>query len=233
MPDGLTGARLRGRRREREMVDRLLAEVRAGQSQVLVLRGEAGVGKSALLDYVERAVRRVPRRPGRGRRVRDGAGVRRPPPARARRCSTTGTASRIRSGTPSARRSGWTAARRPTGSSSAWRCSGCCPRWPRAAAGLPGRRRAVARSGLGAGARLRGAPAAGRVGRAGVRGPRAERRARAARPPRAGRAGPERRRCPRAARRRRPRAGSTSGCATGSSPRPAATRSPCSSCPGA
>ena len=38
------------------MLDRLLAEARAGQSRVLVLRGEAGVGKTALLDYLhERA----------------------------------------------------------------------------------------------------------------------------------------------------------------------------------
>jgi DNA-binding CsgD family transcriptional regulator/tetratricopeptide (TPR) repeat protein len=44
------------RRSERETLDRLLAEVRAGQSQVLVIRGEAGVGKSALLKYLaERA----------------------------------------------------------------------------------------------------------------------------------------------------------------------------------
>jgi DNA-binding CsgD family transcriptional regulator len=40
------------RHRERETVDRLLADVRAGQSRVLVLRGEAGVGKTALLEYL-------------------------------------------------------------------------------------------------------------------------------------------------------------------------------------
>jgi DNA-binding CsgD family transcriptional regulator/tetratricopeptide (TPR) repeat protein len=43
---------LRGRRTECEALDRLLTNVRAGQSQVLVVRGEAGVGKSALLDYL-------------------------------------------------------------------------------------------------------------------------------------------------------------------------------------
>jgi DNA-binding CsgD family transcriptional regulator len=43
---------LLGRRTERAVLDRLLAEVRAGQSRVLVLRGEAGSGKSALLDYL-------------------------------------------------------------------------------------------------------------------------------------------------------------------------------------
>jgi DNA-binding CsgD family transcriptional regulator len=41
-----------GRRRERQALDQLLDTVRVGQSQVLVLRGEAGVGKSALLDYL-------------------------------------------------------------------------------------------------------------------------------------------------------------------------------------
>ena len=44
---------LRGRDRERAVLDRLLDEVRAGDSRVLVLRGEAGVGKTVLLDYVQ------------------------------------------------------------------------------------------------------------------------------------------------------------------------------------
>jgi DNA-binding CsgD family transcriptional regulator len=42
---------LRGRRSEREVLGGLLDEVRGGRSAVLVLRGEAGVGKTALLDY--------------------------------------------------------------------------------------------------------------------------------------------------------------------------------------
>jgi DNA-binding CsgD family transcriptional regulator len=47
---------LRGRRNEGEVLDRQLQRVRAGQSSVQVLRGEAGVGKTALLEYVaERA----------------------------------------------------------------------------------------------------------------------------------------------------------------------------------
>src|SRR3954453_4013869 len=41
-----------GRRRECQALDRLLESVRAGQSRVLVLRGESGVGKSALLGYL-------------------------------------------------------------------------------------------------------------------------------------------------------------------------------------
>lgn len=41
-----------GRRGECEALDRLLDAARAGSSSVLVLRGEAGCGKTALLDYV-------------------------------------------------------------------------------------------------------------------------------------------------------------------------------------
>jgi DNA-binding CsgD family transcriptional regulator len=44
--------RLLGRRSECDTLDRLVASAQAGQSQVLVLRGEAGVGKSALMDYL-------------------------------------------------------------------------------------------------------------------------------------------------------------------------------------
>ncbi|HEY2435807.1 MAG TPA: AAA family ATPase, partial [Solirubrobacteraceae bacterium] len=41
---------LYGRRVEREVLERLLAAVRGGQSRVLVVTGEAGVGKTALLE---------------------------------------------------------------------------------------------------------------------------------------------------------------------------------------
>lgn len=44
---------LRGRRTERAVLDRLLSDVRAGRGRVLVLRGEAGVGKTTLLDYLQ------------------------------------------------------------------------------------------------------------------------------------------------------------------------------------
>jgi DNA-binding CsgD family transcriptional regulator len=47
---------LRGRRAECLELDRLLEAMHAGQSAVLVLRGEAGIGKTALLEYTaERA----------------------------------------------------------------------------------------------------------------------------------------------------------------------------------
>jgi ABC-type transport system involved in cytochrome c biogenesis ATPase subunit len=45
-------AELAGRRSERDALDRLLDAVRAGESRALVMCGEPGVGKTALLDYV-------------------------------------------------------------------------------------------------------------------------------------------------------------------------------------
>jgi DNA-binding CsgD family transcriptional regulator len=47
-----TGPRLRGRQGEREALDRMVSEARAGHGQVLVLQGDPGIGKTALLDYV-------------------------------------------------------------------------------------------------------------------------------------------------------------------------------------
>jgi DNA-binding CsgD family transcriptional regulator len=53
-PSGLRGpaGELRGRRRECDVLERLLKAVRAGESRALVVRGESGVGKTALLDYL-------------------------------------------------------------------------------------------------------------------------------------------------------------------------------------
>ena len=44
--------KLLGRRAECEALDGLLTDALAGHSRVTVLRGEAGVGKTALLGYL-------------------------------------------------------------------------------------------------------------------------------------------------------------------------------------
>jgi DNA-binding CsgD family transcriptional regulator len=49
---GLRRPTLLGRRAECEVLDRLVADVVSGSSRVLVVRGDAGVGKSALLRYL-------------------------------------------------------------------------------------------------------------------------------------------------------------------------------------
>jgi DNA-binding CsgD family transcriptional regulator len=49
---------LLGREREREALDRLLDGVRSGHGGALVMHGEAGVGKTALLEYVVEATAR-------------------------------------------------------------------------------------------------------------------------------------------------------------------------------
>jgi predicted ATP-dependent serine protease len=43
-----------GRTRERGELDRLLAKARKGESAALVIRGEPGIGKTALLRYTAR-----------------------------------------------------------------------------------------------------------------------------------------------------------------------------------
>ena len=55
-PSGLRGPAgvLWGRRRECDVLDRLLEAVRGGAGRALVVRGEPGVGKTALLDYLAR-----------------------------------------------------------------------------------------------------------------------------------------------------------------------------------
>ncbi|CAN5643255.1 LuxR family transcriptional regulator [soil metagenome] len=47
------GRRLRGRAPETQVLQDLVAAVRSSAGQALVIRGEAGVGKTALLDYVQ------------------------------------------------------------------------------------------------------------------------------------------------------------------------------------
>jgi len=45
------GVQLLGRERECAVIDRMLENARSGVSSALVVRGEAGIGKSALLEY--------------------------------------------------------------------------------------------------------------------------------------------------------------------------------------
>src|SRR5580693_3711759 len=52
-----SGRQLLGREREREVLDRLLDGVRSGRGGVLMMYGEAGVGKTALLHYAAAAGR--------------------------------------------------------------------------------------------------------------------------------------------------------------------------------
>jgi len=53
MADTEPAHRLRGRENERAALETLLGDVREGRSRVVVLSGEAGVGKTALLDYLD------------------------------------------------------------------------------------------------------------------------------------------------------------------------------------
>ena len=60
---------LRGRRDEQRALEGQLQRVRAGKSSVLVLRGEAGIGKTALLEHVAEQASGLADRPGWGHRL--------------------------------------------------------------------------------------------------------------------------------------------------------------------
>ena len=62
---------LTGRSSEREVLDRLIDSVRAGRSRALVVCGEPGVGKTALLEYIAEHTGRAAGRPAGGAGLRD------------------------------------------------------------------------------------------------------------------------------------------------------------------
>ena len=62
-------ATLIGRQAECGALDRLAQAVRAGRSRALVVRGDLGVGKTALLDYLAGHCARLPGGACRGRPV--------------------------------------------------------------------------------------------------------------------------------------------------------------------
>ena len=156
--------KLLGRRRERNLVDHLLEQVRGRRSGVLVLRGEAGVGKTALLEYAVESASAL--------RVVRAAGV-----ESEMELAVRGAASAVRADARPARAASRSAARRAGDRVRAERGRGAGPLPGRpggaepalgggrgAAAAVRRRRRAVARPGLRADAGVRRAPAAGRVG---------------------------------------------------------------------
>ena len=229
MPTEGRGLRLRGRDNDCKSLWTLLSSVQSSSSQVLVLRGEAGVGKTALLDYaVEQSA---------GFRVAQVAGVESdmelafaglqqlcapllnrldelPEPQREALNVAFGRGVGA-DPRPLPRRAGGA---EPDGG-----------RRRRATSAVHHRRRAVARPGVGADTGIRRAAADGRAGRASCSRCETGRR---------GAGGSAGTRDQRPVGRRRPGAcwtqscwaGSTSGCATASSPRPAAFRWPCSRC---
>jgi predicted ATPase len=54
--------RLRGRASECTLLDELASAVRRGESRALVLRGEAGIGKTALLEHLLESASDIPQR---------------------------------------------------------------------------------------------------------------------------------------------------------------------------
>ena len=180
--------KLLGRRAECEALDRLLTDALAGRSRVIVLRGEAGVGKSALLGYLSRP----PSTAGTSRRPWASSRRWSSPTAdstsSARPCSTISSAAR-----PAARRArdGLRPQRRTRARPLPGRPrhADAVRRGRRAAAArVHRRRRPVARPRLRADPRLRRPPPARRAHRARVRRAHERRRRRPLRPARA--AGP-------------------------------------------
>ena len=129
MPISETAERLLGRRRERAVLERLLDTSRDGHGAVLVVHGDPGVGKTALLEYAVEA--------GEGFRVVQAAGVEGEMELDyaalqqlCRRSSSSSSVSLILSVTRSASPSGSAPDRRPARISSGSRFSASSPKLP-------------------------------------------------------------------------------------------------------
>ena len=156
---------LHGRRGECDLLDRLVTAARAGESQVLVLRGEPGIGKTALLDYLARTRPRVSARAGGGAESEMElafAGLHQLCAPMLDRLDHLPGPQRDALGTAFGLSAGDAPDRFLVGLAVLSLLSEV---GRGAAAGVPDRRRAVARSGLGADAGVRRAPPAGRAGR--------------------------------------------------------------------
>jgi hypothetical protein len=119
-PDGRTG--LRGRASECALLDDLISAIGRGEGRSLVVRGEAGIGKSALLDHLVASASELA--------VVRAAGVESDMELAhaglhqlCGRCSTSSRLSRLLNGRRSRSSSGPAAARRRIASSSARPCS--------------------------------------------------------------------------------------------------------------
>ena len=207
-----------GRQREQAELNQMLLDVRSGRSRVLVVRGEAGIGKTALLEYLA------------GRHGGVSGGARRRESSRRWSSRTLGCISSAAACWAALRAAAGSTARgargrvrpargRGSGSVHGWAC-GARPRFRRPPTMQPqvclGRRRSMVGSGFGADAGVRGTSAAGRARRAGVRGARRRRRRDPRRASRADRARSAGRGRPSAAWMRRSQGPWTSGSAIGS-----------------
>ena len=134
--DLVTGRRrtsLLGRTHECGVIDRLVQDAGSGQSAALVLRGEPGVGKTALADYAVDSAHGF----ALVRTVGVESEMELPFAALHQFCASFAGPARAAPRTPALTRwkscSGCALGRRPTGSSSAWQPSPCCQRRPRRA----------------------------------------------------------------------------------------------------
>ena len=167
---------LKGRAASAPCWTSLVAAIRRGESRSLVLRGRGRDREDGAAGVPGRVGVGPDRRAGGGRRVRDGAGLREPASAVRAAARSARAAARLRSATRCEIVFGLSGGPAPDRFLVGLAVLSLVSRGGRAtSAAVRRRRRAVAGSGLGADARVRRSPAAGRAGGARVRGTRARR----------------------------------------------------------